>query len=138
MPKAHERLQALLDVRHDHQVVHDRVGRLGRDDARLGHADIAHVPLALFGMRNRGALHRALHRARTATGADVESTQAQLVTDLLGIEVLLAVDRVPAPAHDQVGVGGQQRLGVAQQAKDRIGDALAAVQVAIALLPQLD
>ena len=40
---AHEGLQALLDVRHDHQVVDDRVGRFGGDDARLGDADVARL-----------------------------------------------------------------------------------------------
>ena len=41
--QAHERLQALLDVRHDHQLADDGVRRLGRDDAGLGDAQIAAV-----------------------------------------------------------------------------------------------
>ena len=37
---ADERFEALLDVRHDHEVVDDRVRRLGGDDAGLGDADV--------------------------------------------------------------------------------------------------
>lgn len=51
---ADEGLQALLDVRHDHQVVDDRVRRLGGDDARLGQADVARHGTALLGMGDRG------------------------------------------------------------------------------------
>ena len=45
-----------------------------------------------------GALHRALHRARAAAGADVEAAQAQLVADLLGVVVFVAVIEWP-PQH---------------------------------------
>ena len=69
---AHERFEALLDVRHDHQVVDDRVRRFGGDDAGLGDADVAVVAAALLGVRDGRALHRPLHRARAAAGADVE------------------------------------------------------------------
>ena len=41
MRQAHEGLQALFDVRHDHQLVDDRVRRFGGDDAGLGDADVA-------------------------------------------------------------------------------------------------
>ena len=40
---AHECLEPLLDVRQDHQLVHDRIGRLGRHDAGLGEPDVASV-----------------------------------------------------------------------------------------------
>src|SRR5690606_26564222 len=76
--------------------------------------------------------------ARAAAGADVEFAQAELIADLLGVHVLLAVDRVPAPADDQVRVGRLQHARVAQQAEHRVGDALAGVEVASALLVQLD
>ncbi len=38
MRDAHERFEALLDVRHDHEIVDDRVRRFRRDDAGLGDA----------------------------------------------------------------------------------------------------
>src|SRR5205807_754053 len=38
--EAHERLEALLDVRHDRELRDDRIGRLGGDDSGLGDADI--------------------------------------------------------------------------------------------------
>ena len=41
--QAHEGLEALLDVRHDHELVDDRVRRLRRDDPGLGDADVAAV-----------------------------------------------------------------------------------------------
>src|SRR5690606_22360091 len=113
-------------------------GRLGRDDARLGHADVAATATALLGVGDGRTLHRPLHRARAAAGADVEFAQAELVADLLGVHVLLAVDRVPAPADDQVRVGRLQHARVAQQAEHRVGDALAGVEVTSALLVQLD
>src|SRR3546814_9793683 len=94
-----------LDVRHDHQLVDDRVRRLGGDDARLGDADVARAALALLGVGDGGALHRTLHRAGAAAGADVQAAQAQLVADVLGVLVLVAVDGVAAPADDEVGVG---------------------------------
>src|SRR5688572_18498361 len=90
MAQPHERLEALLDVRHDHQLVDDRVRRLGREDAGLGDADVAAVLDALLGVADRRALHRALHRARSAAGAYRELAQSQLVADLLGVVVLLA------------------------------------------------
>src|SRR5690606_8484522 len=108
-----ERLQPLLDVRHDHQVVDDRIRRLGGDDPRFGDADVAGVVLALLGVGDGRALHRALHGARAAAGADVQATQAHLVADFLGVGVLVAVDRVAAPAHGQVGVAGPQQARVA-------------------------
>jgi hypothetical protein len=79
---AHEGFQALLDVRHDHQVVDDRVRRLGGDDARLRDAEVAAALQALLGVADGGALHRALHRARAAAGADIQFAQAELVADL--------------------------------------------------------
>src|SRR3546814_9164266 len=88
-----------------HQLVDDRVRRLGGDDARLGDADVARAALALLGVGDGGALHRALHRTRAAAGADVQAAQAQLVADVLGVLVLVAVDGVAAPADDEVGVG---------------------------------
>jgi hypothetical protein len=126
---ADEGLQALLDVRHDHQVVDDRVRRLGGDDARLGQADVARHGAALLGMGDGGALHRALHRARAAAGADVQAAQAQLVAHLLGVQVFVARDRVAAPAHHQVRVTRVEDARIAQQAEHRVGDALGRLQL---------
>src|SRR3546814_15619779 len=107
------RSEPLLDVRHDHQLVDDRVRRLGGDDARLGDADVARAALALFGVGDGGALHRALHRAGAAAGADVQAAQAQLVADVLGVLVLVAVGGLAAPAADEVWVGRPQHARVA-------------------------
>src|SRR5207342_1805228 len=96
---AHERLESLLDVRHDHEVVDDRVRRFGRDDPGLGHADVAGAATALLGVRDRRAFHRTLHRTRAAPGADVQTPQSEFVADLLRVAVFVAVDRVSTPAH---------------------------------------
>src|SRR3546814_5307611 len=72
---AHERLQPLLDVRHDHQRIDDRIGRLGGDDARLGDADVAIAAATLLGVGDGGTLHRSFHRARAAAGADIQTAQ---------------------------------------------------------------
>ncbi len=95
----HERLQAFLDVGHDHQFVDDRVRRLGGDDARFSQAQVAAGGDALLGVGDGCAFHRPLHHARAAAGADIQAAQAQLVADFLGVLVFLAADRVAAPAH---------------------------------------
>ena len=64
MRAAHERLETLLDVRHDHQLIDDRIRRLGGDDAGLGHADVAAVANALLRVADGRALHRALSSRR--------------------------------------------------------------------------
>ena len=121
--QAHEGLEALLDVRHDHELVHDRVRRLGGDDAGLGDADVAAVLDALLGVADGRALHRALHGAGAAAGAHVQAAQAHLVADVLGVLVFVAADRVAAPAHHQI----RPRLvvehaRVAQDVEHRVGD----------------
>src|SRR3546814_4286435 len=65
--------------------------------------------------------YTTLFRAGAAAGADVQAAQAQLVADVLGVLVLVAVDGVAAPADDEVGVGRLQHAGVAQQAEHRVG-----------------
>src|SRR5690625_6542623 len=40
VPGTHESLEALFDVGHDHQLVDNRVGRFGGDDARLADTQI--------------------------------------------------------------------------------------------------
>ncbi len=66
-------LEALLDVRHDHELIDDRVGRLRGNDAGLGDADVASVLDALLRVSDCGTLHRSLHGARAATGAHVQA-----------------------------------------------------------------
>ena len=65
-------------------------GGSARDDAGLGDPQIAAVRDALLGMPDGRALHRTLHGARSAAGADVKSAQTHLVADVLGVLVLLA------------------------------------------------
>ncbi len=127
---ADEGFQTFLDVRQDHQLVDDRVRRLGGDDARLGQPQIAAANAALFGVGNGGALHRPLHHARTAAGADIQAAQAQLMADALAVLVLFGADRVAAPAHHHVRLDARtQRAGVAQQMKDVVGNALGSAQI---------
>ena len=135
---AHERLEPLLDVRQDHELVHDRVGRLGRHDAGLGEPDVAPVVDALLRVTDRRALHRPLHGAGSAARADVQAPQPELVADSLGVVVLLAADRVPAPAHDDVRPHPRpQHAGVAQDAIDGVRDALRVLELDAAVLVDL-
>ena len=122
---ADEGFQAFLDVRQDHQFVDDRVRCLGGNDPRLRQAQVTAVGDSLFGVGNGRALHRAFHHARSATGADVQAAQAQLVADFLGVLVFLGTDGVTAPAYDDLRFdAGTQGAGVAQQVEDVVADAL--------------
>ena len=130
MAQTHKGFQTLFDIRHDHQFVDDRVRRFGRNNARLGDTQITVAIAALLGMGNGGALHRPLHRARTATGADIQTAQTQLVAHILGVDVFLAPDRVSTPAHHDIGVHvGTHGSGVTQDLEDGIGDVFRIVQV---------
>ncbi len=97
--EAHERLEALFDVRHDHELVDDRVRRLRRDDSRLRDAYVAPVLDALLRVPDSRALHRALHGARSAAGAHVQAPQPHLVPDVLRVLVLVRADGMAPPAH---------------------------------------
>src|SRR5690625_628391 len=66
VPGTHESLEALFDVGHDHQLVDNRVGRFGGDDARLTDTQIPAVVHSLFGVANGGAFHGAFHCAGAA------------------------------------------------------------------------
>src|SRR5690606_23271593 len=70
--------------------------------------------------------------------ADVQAAQAQLVADVLGVLVLVAVDRVAAPAHHQVRFPRLQQARVAEQAEHHVGDAGGSLQFAGVLRPELD
>src|SRR5207248_1433819 len=95
--EAHEGLEALLDVRHDDELAHDRIRRLRGNDSGFADAQVAPVDDALLGMAYGGALHRSLHRAGSAAGADVQAAKPDLVADLLGVIVLHAPYRMSAP-----------------------------------------
>ena len=104
MRDPHERFQPLLHIRHDHEFIDDRVRRLGGNDPRLADTDVTTVLDALLGVTDGRAFHRPLHRARSTAGADVQLPEPERVADLFRVQVLFAADRVPAPAHDNVGV----------------------------------
>ena len=138
VPQPHERLQALLDVRHDDQLADDGIRRLGRDDARLGDAQIAAVDDALLRMPDGGALHRPLHGAGPAARAHIEAAQAEFVADFLGVVVLDAADGMPSPAHHQFRPHLRlQHPGVAQDVKYRVGDARGGSQIEAAAVDDL-
>ena len=114
------------------------IRRLGRDDARLGDAQVAAVDDALLGVPDGRALHRSLHGAGPAAGAHVEAAQPELVADFLGVVVLDAPDGMPAPAHHQVRPHLQlQHPRVAQDVKYRVGDARGGRQIEAAALDDL-
>ena len=99
----------------------------------LRQADVAAVADALLRVADGGALHGALHGAGTAAGAHVELAQPELVANLLGVVVLLATDRVPAPADDDVGLDASlQDARIAQDVEHRVGDAVAGIKVELA------
>ena len=135
---AHERLEALLDVRHDHELIDDRIRRLGGDDAGLGEADVAPGADALLGVPDGRALHRALHGARAAARAHIEAAQAHLVPDLLGVLVLGVADGMAAPADDQVRPHLEvQQARIAQDVEHGVGDVCGFVEIEAAALDDL-
>ena len=100
MGQAHEGLQPLLDIRHDHQLVDNGIGRLGSDDTRLADTNVAAVLDLLLGMPHRCAFHRPFHGADTAAGNNIQPAQAQGIAHMLGVVVLLSRNSVATPAHD--------------------------------------
>ncbi len=132
---AHERLEALLDVGHDHELVDYRVGRLGGNDAGLGHADVATVLDSLLGVSDGGALHGAFHRPGTAAGAHVQTPQAHLVANVLGVFVFVVADRVAAPAYDEVGARlVVEHTSVAQHMEHGVGGRRRVLKIELAAL----
>ncbi len=128
----HKRFKAFFDIRHDDQLVDQWVWRLSGNNRRFGHADEAPFFVALLRMADRGALHWRFHRARTAAGADVQLTQAKLVTYATGVEVLVFVDWVTAPAHHHARCFTHvQRAGVAQNGEHQVSDVGGAFQIEI-------
>src|SRR5690554_1813636 len=74
--QTHKGFQAFLDVGHHHQLIDQRVGSFGGDNAGLGNTDVAAIGNSLLGVRQVGTFHRPFHGARTAAGADIQLAQA--------------------------------------------------------------
>ena len=86
-------------------------------------------------MRDGRAFHRPLHRPRAAAGADIQPAQAELVADQLGVVVLLARDRVAAPAHHEVWIDLRlEDARVAQDLEHALGQRGGCIQVETDLL----
>src|SRR5690554_2757996 len=99
---AYESFKAFFDIRHDGQQVYDGVRRFGRNNARLGNADITATVNSLLSMTNSCAFHRTLHGARAAACANVQTAQAELITYFFGVVIFPATDGVPTPANYQI------------------------------------
>ncbi len=82
-----KRLKTFFDIRHNNQFVNQRVRRLSSDDRWLGHADKTAFFIALLCVSYCRAFHRRFHRARTATGTDIQFAQAELRPYAAGIQV---------------------------------------------------
>ena len=114
MPQPDKGLQPLFDVRQDDQFVDNGIGRLGCDDAGLGHAQKTPTAQALLRMADSRALHRPFHRAGSTAGAHIHAPQAQCVADFLGVIVFVAPNRVTTPTHHQgLALAGMNNAGVA-------------------------
>src|SRR6056297_1197845 len=136
--ETNKRLEPLLDVGQDDQLVDDGVGRLGRDDAGFGDADVATGQRALLRMTDGRAFHRTLHGAWSAAGADVAASQTQLVSDFLGVVVFVIGYGMAAPAdHEARLVVGVQQPAVAEDLEYGIADALGRALVEIGIGPNL-
>src|SRR5882757_1118538 len=135
VPQAHERFEALFNVRHDDQLAHDGVGRLRGNDAGFGDPQVPAIGNALFRMTDGRSLHRPLHRTRTAAGTDIQAAQAEFVAYFFRIVVLEASNGVPAPADHEIGPHLQlQYARVAQDVENRIGNAGRGIEVITAAL----
>ena len=92
MSDTDKRFQTFFDIWHDDQFVDQRVRRFSGDNRRLGHTNKTTVFVTLLRVSDRSTFHRRFHRSRTTAGADIQLTQAQLVSDATGIQVLIFVD----------------------------------------------
>ena len=89
-------------------------------------------------MSDRGTFHRAFHRARSTAGADIQFTQSHLVTDTLGVLVLDARNRMPTPAHHQIGCQiGLQHICIAKGMEHQISQCHTIVLTALILQRKL-
>ena len=122
MAATYKGFQALFDIRHDHQLVHDRIGCFSTDDARFGDANVAAIFNSLLGVRDRSAFHRALHGARPTASANAQFAQAKLVAHFLAVLVFLMTYGMSTPAHNQVRLAaGLQHPRIAQNVKHHVG-----------------
>ena len=125
-----KRLKTFFDIRHNNQFVNQRVRRLSGDDRRLGHADKTAFFIALLRVTYCRAFHWCFHRARTATGTDIQFAQAELRPHAAGIQVFGFVNRVTTPADDHVRrFAHVQGAGVTQNGEDQVGDMNGTFQV---------
>ena len=130
MTGTHERFQSLFDIRHDHQVVDNGIGRFSGNDPGFGDSEVLAVPNTLLGMADGSALHRPFHGTGSTAGTDVQAPQSQLVTDLLGVIVFLAGDGMTAPADNLVGIHPRaQNRRIAQYMEHGIGDAVRGIHI---------
>ncbi|CRZ53758.1 Uncharacterised protein [Vibrio cholerae] len=74
MCHTHERFQTFFDIWHDHQLINDRVGRLGGNNRRFGQSEVAVFRITLFGVADRRTFHWAFHRTGATTSTDVQFT----------------------------------------------------------------
>jgi len=88
MSYPHEALQALLDVREDYKIVHNRVGRLSSYYPWLRDAEVMTVVNPLLCMSDCGTLHGTLHGTMAAPSANIKATQAQLVPNQFAVVIL--------------------------------------------------
>ena len=130
MSDTDKRFQALFDIRHDNQLVDQRVRWLSGDDRWLGHADKAPLFITLLGMTHGGTFHWRFHRAWATAGADIQLTQTELGTHPTGVQVFGFVNGVTAPADDHIRCfANVQGTGVTQNRKHQVGDMNRAFQV---------
>ena len=74
--------------------------------------------------------HWTFHRSGAATSCDVQATQAQLITNVLGKIVFRATNGMATPAYRQVRPQvWSHDIGIAQDIEYGIGDAASAVEV---------
>jgi hypothetical protein len=83
--------------------------------------DITAVVDSLFGVTDGRTLHRSFHRARAASRANVQRTQPQLVSDLLGVIVFFPAYRMTTPADYKVRSARRlQDSRISQDVENRI------------------
>ncbi|MNS63155.1 hypothetical protein D3C72_962420 [compost metagenome] len=132
----HEGFETFLDIRHDDQLIHQRVRWLGRDNGRLRHTNETAFFIALLRVADRCAFHWRFHRARTTTGADIQFAQAELGAYAACVEVFSFVNGVAAPADNHVRcLANVQGASITQNGKDQVGHVCRAFQIKVLEAP---
>ena len=125
-----KRFKTFFDIRHDNQLVNQRVRWFSGDDGRLGHANKPSLFVALLRVTHCGTFHWRFHRTRTTSGTDIQLAQAKLGAHPTRIKVFGFVNGVTAPADDHVRrFTHVQGTGVAQNREHQVGDMDRAFQV---------